>query len=139
MRSNRLKFEHDLNLEHDTTAVWNLAVEVEVSQKNIARYLASKEQLSIFQNHVNGTLFGCWVTRLLFCLNHFMLIKFDNEVWLCRYYPLTLDNIFKLSFIIVVLAFCITWTILLSGIKLLTFSYFYFTLVKIHSWNIRKF
>ena len=30
-----------------------------------------------------------------------MLITFDNEVWLCRYYPLTLDNIFKFSFIIV--------------------------------------
>ena len=77
-------------------------VEVEVSQTNITRYLASKEQLSIFQNHVNGTLFGCWVTRLLFYLNHFMLITCDNEVWFCRYYHLTLDNIFKLSFITVV-------------------------------------
>ena len=68
----------------------------------MTRYSESKVQLSIFQNHVNGTLFCCWVTRLLFCLNHFMLITFDNEVWLCRQYPLTLDNIFKLSFIIVV-------------------------------------
>ena len=36
-------------LERDTIAVW---LEVEVSQKNITRYLATKEQLSIFQNHV---------------------------------------------------------------------------------------
>ena len=32
-----------------------------------------------------------------------MLITFDNEVWLCRYYPLILGNIFKLSFINVVI------------------------------------
>ena len=55
MRSNRLNLEHGLNLEHYT-----IAVEVEVvSQKNITRYFASKKQLSISQNHVNGTLFGC--------------------------------------------------------------------------------
>ena len=77
-------------------------LEVEVSQEKLTRYLASKEQLSIFQNSVNGTLFGCWVTWLLFCLNHFMLITFDKEVWLCRYYSLTLGNIFKPSFIFVV-------------------------------------
>ena len=76
-------------------------LEVEVSQEKLTRYLASKEQLSIFQNPVNDTFFGCWLTWLLFCLSHFMLITFDNEVWLCSYYPLKLDNIFKLSFIIV--------------------------------------
>ena len=32
-----------------------------------------------------------------------MLITFDNEVWLSRYYPLILGNIFKLSFINVVI------------------------------------
>ena len=32
--------------------------------KSSTRYLASKEQLSIFQNHVNGTLFGCSVAVL---------------------------------------------------------------------------
>ena len=31
-----------------------------------------------------------------------MLITFDNEVRLCRYYPLTLDNILKLGFIVLV-------------------------------------
>ena len=39
--------------------------------------------------------------QTLFCLNHFILIAFDYEVRLCRYYPLTLDNIFKLGFIVV--------------------------------------
>ena len=47
--------------------------------------------------------------QTLFCLNHFMLITFDNEVWLCRYYPLKLDNIFKLSFIIVVVVVFISF------------------------------
>ena len=70
-----------------------------------------------------------------------MLITFDNEVWLCRYYPLTLDNIFKLGFIVIVSKkfVFVLFVQLLSEIKLLTFSYFYFTLLKISSRNIRKF
>ena len=38
-----------------------------------------------------------------------MLITFDNEVWLCRYYPLTLDNIFKLGFIVIVVVVFISF------------------------------
>ena len=57
MRSNRLNLEHGVMLERDTIAVW---LEVEVSQKNITRYLATKEQLSIFQNHVK-----LYIVRLL--------------------------------------------------------------------------
>ena len=45
---------------------------------NITRYLASEEQLGIFQNHVNVKLLGR--SHLLLCLNYFMLITFELTI-----------------------------------------------------------